>query len=49
MKIDNIVNLWDRRQRGCGVVFVPFSVYIFTGYMTIEVMNFRINISFERD
>lgn len=49
MRIDNIINLWDPRQRGCGVVFVPFGIYIFKGYMTLEVLNFRINISFKRD
>ena len=49
MRLDNVVNLWDPRQRGHGFVLIPFGLYIFKGYMTVEVLNFRINISFERD
>ena len=49
MRIDNIINLWDPNQRGQGFVFIPFGIYVFKGYMTLELFNFRINISLERD
>jgi len=49
MRIENIINLWDPLQRGNGIIFILFGCYIYKEYMTLELVNFRINISFERD
>lgn len=48
MKLDNIINHWDPRQRDRkGRMFILFAIYVFPTYITLDLFNFRINFARE--